>query len=59
MSNSDYFTERSRQERLAAQGASDPHIAAVHAKMADLYDAAAKGAATQSAASAPLLRHAR
>ena len=59
MSDSEYFTQRSRQERSAAQASSDPDIAAVHTKMADLYDAAAKNIVTAPEAPAQLLRQAR
>jgi hypothetical protein len=42
LSNAEYFARRSEQERLAAEGARDPDIAAVHAQMADLYANAAR-----------------
>jgi hypothetical protein len=44
-SNAEYFARRSEQERKAAQTTSDPQIAAVHAQMAELYEAAVSAAA--------------
>ena len=44
-SNAEYFARRCDQERAAAASASDPHIAAVHAQMAELYATAAEVAA--------------
>jgi hypothetical protein len=41
-SDTTYFARRSEQERLAAQAAADPQIAAVHAEMAELYETAAR-----------------
>ena len=56
MSDSDYFTQRSLQERIAAETAPNPDIGAVHARMADLYAAAAKRADTQVEAPLHLFR---
>ncbi|MDP8995073.1 MAG: hypothetical protein M3N07_08870 [Pseudomonadota bacterium] len=41
-SDVDYFSERSRRERLAAAAASDPRAAAMHIELARRYEAVAE-----------------
>jgi hypothetical protein len=37
MSNAEYLSERSRQERLAAMRSADPRVRGIHLELADAY----------------------
>jgi hypothetical protein len=52
-SNANYFVRRAQQERSAARTAIEPHIAAVHDEMAELYETAARVAGAHLESAAP------